>query len=247
MICPEVADLQLLALLHLTCDRNPIFNISTLDIYSSATFTLSRDCTLRIRMSHLPGSGSIAPPAYSPTKPTFASISIIESDTIHVLQLPLRDIDGLRDVIKKSWAKGIQKEQVLYSSCHEFKLRGKPWNVLTWTGSENIHARILMREIFAYLYSAGWILRGNNDELFIFCQQQTVLPECDWISVTLSGLNGLRLVGASTELIVAFRNLLNSMDILQDERWLEEENNAWEFKMKKRPSMLLSEIGRAHV
>ncbi len=84
-----------------------------------------------------------------------------------------------------------------------------------------------MRDIFAYLYSAGWILRGNNDDLFVFRQRQTVLPECDWISVTLSGLNGLRLVGASTELIVAFRNMLNSMELLQDERWLEENNATW--------------------
>ncbi|PMD36380.1 hypothetical protein L207DRAFT_546647 [Hyaloscypha variabilis F] len=159
----------------------------------------------------LHGSAAGAPPAYSPIKPRSASLSIRESNTIQVLQLLLRDIDGLREAIKKSWAKGIQKEQLLYSACHEFKFRGKPWNLLTWTGSENIRARILMREIFAYLYSAGWVLHGNNDELLFFARSR----EC---CLSATGLYG----------------------ILQDERWLEEENNAWEFKMKKRLSMLLS-------
>ncbi|KAE9371070.1 hypothetical protein N431DRAFT_376444 [Stipitochalara longipes BDJ] len=186
-------------------------------------------------MSHLNGSEPAAPPAYSALKTAFASLAFRESDTIDILQLPQKDIDGLREVIKQSWAKGIQKELLLYSSCHEFKLRGNPWNSSSWTNNECIPSRILTQEIFAYLYSAGWTLHGNNDEFFIFRQQQTSPPECDWISITRHRVDRLRLVGASTELIASFRDMLKNMELLQDECWLEKENDAWEFKMKGRP------------
>ncbi len=180
-------------------------------------------------------------PAYLAFKPTFASISLYNGDCIRILQFPQKDIDMLRGVIKQSWVKGIQKERLFYSSCYEFKLRGNPWNGSAWTGSESIPSRILMREIFAYLFSVGWILYTSNDDTLIFRQQQTSPPECDWISITFHRNDRLRLIGASRELIASFRDMLKSMELLQDEFWKEMENNAWEFKIKGYPWLFLGE------
>jgi hypothetical protein len=202
-------------------------------------------------MSHLKGSTPSsekpekevepAAPAYSAFKTTFASISLYEGDCIRILQFPQKEIDALREVIKQSWVKGIQKEHLIYTSCYEFKLRGDPWNASAWTGSESIPSRILMREIFAYLFSVGWILHARNNDALIFRQQLTSPPECNWISVTFHGNDRLRLIGASVELIASFRDMLKSMELLQDEFWKEKENNAWEFKIKGRPWLFFGE------
>jgi hypothetical protein len=174
-------------------------------------------------------------PAYSAFKTTLASMYFHEGDCIRIMQLPQKDIDALRGIIQRLWVKGIQKERLLYSACYEFKLHGEPWNASIWTGSESIPSRILMREIFAYLFSVGWILHATNNDALIFRQQPTSPPECDWISITFHGNDRLRLIGASTELIASFRDMLKSMVLLQDEFWKEEENNAWEFKIKGTP------------
>jgi hypothetical protein len=135
-------------------------------------------------------------PAYSAFKTTFASITLHESDCIRILQFPQKDIEALRGVIKRSWVKGIQKEHLLYSSCYEFKLRGNPWNGSACTGSESIPSRILMRDIYAYLFSVGWNLHASNNDTLIFRQQQTTPPECDWIIITFHGNDRLRLIQA---------------------------------------------------
>jgi hypothetical protein len=202
-------------------------------------------------MFHLKGSAQsfekpkkeveLTVPTYSTFKSTFASVTLYKGDCIRILQLPQKDIDALRGVIKQSWAKGIQKERLLYSSCYEFKLRGNPWNGSAWTCSESIPSRILMREIFAYLFSVGWVLHTSNTDTLIFQQQQISPPKCDWISITYQGSDRLRLIGASTELIASFRDILKSMGLLQDEFWKEMENNAWEFKIKGHPWSFLDE------
>lgn len=169
-------------------------------------------------------------PAYSASKTVFASLAFREGDCIHMLQFPQRDIDALRVVINQSWDKGIQRERFLYSSCHEFKLHGSPWNISTWTGGENITGLVLMREIIACLFSAGWILHTRSNGFLIFHQQQTS-PQCDWISIGVL-FDRLRLIGASAELIASFRDMFKSMGLLQDKFWKERDNNAWDFKFK---------------
>jgi len=183
-------------------------------------------------------------PMYSAFETTFASISLHGGDCIRTLQFPQKDIDALRGVIKQSWVKGIQKERCLYCLCCEFKLRSNPWNGSFWTSSESIPARILMREIFAYLFSAGWILYASHNDTFIFRQQQTLPPECDWISITFNRTDRLQLIGASTELIMSFRDMLKSMGLLQAEFWKEKEDNAWEFKIKGYPWSIIDDMAK---
>jgi hypothetical protein len=98
-----------------------------------------------------------------------------------------------------------------------------------------------MREILGYIFSVGWIVHASNNDTLIFRQQQTSPPDCDWMSITFNRLDRLWLIGASTELIASFRGMLKSMGLLQDESWKEEENNAWEFKIKGSPWSFLNE------
>lgn len=174
-------------------------------------------------------------PAYSASQTTFASITLHKSDSLHIFQLPQKEIDGLRKIIEQCSEKGIQKERVLQSSCHEFKLRGNPWNTSSLTGMESISSRILIREMLAYLFSVGWMLHARSNDFFIFRHQAAAPPECDWMSIIRHGQDRLRLIGASTECIALFRDDLRAQGVLQDEYWKEEENNAWEFKIKGRP------------
>jgi hypothetical protein len=178
-------------------------------------------------------------PSYTPFQTSFASISLHRTDRIRLLQFPQSDIVAIRAVIKRSWIKGIQNEGT-YSSSYEFKLFGNPWN---GQGNEAITSRIVLREVFAYLYSVGWILHASTDvskkefdkDTLIFRKQQHPPPESNWISISFNETDKLRLIGAAKELIAAFGVLLKNMRLLQGEYWKDQRNNAWEFKINGRP------------
>lgn len=186
-----------------------------------------------------------AAPSYSPFKTSFAAISLHKSDRIRLLQFPQSDIVAIRGIIKKSWPRGIQDERT-YSSSYEFKLSGYPWS---GQGPDAIPSRIVMRGIFAYLFSIGWILHASTDiskkefdkDTLIFRKQQTPPPESEWISISFNQRDRLRLIGANTELIASFRELLKSMRLLQEEFWKDKYNNAWEFKINGYPWYAMGE------
>lgn len=106
-----------------------------------------------------------------------------------------------------------------------------------------------MRGIFAYLFSIGWILHASTDiskkefdkDTLIFRKQQTPPPESEWISISFNQRDRLRLIGANTELIASFRELLKSMRLLQEEFWKDKYNNAWEFKINGYPWYAMGE------
>jgi hypothetical protein len=184
-------------------------------------------------------------PSYSPSRTAFASISLHQYDRMRLMQFPQEDIAALRRVIQQTWHRGIQEERP-YSVSHEFKLKGYPWS---GQGKDAIPARIVMREIFAYLYSNGWILHASTDiskklsdkDTLIFRKQQTAPPPSDWFCISFNQGDRLRLIGASEELLNSFRQLLNSMGLLQNEFWKESHNNAWEFKLNGYPWLATGE------
>lgn len=100
-----------------------------------------------------------------------------------------------------------------------------------------------MREILAHLFSVGWILHASTDlskketdkDTLIFRKQQTPPPESEWISISFNQSDRLRLIGADTELIEAFRQLLKGRGKLQNEFWKDQVLNAWEFKIHGNP------------
>jgi hypothetical protein len=179
-------------------------------------------------------------PAYSPFKTTFATVSLHRSDRIRLLAFPHEDVAAIRGVIKAYWRKGIQEEQT-YGPSFEFKLHGYPWQGQT---SDAITSRILMREILAHLFKHGWTLHASTDvskkemdkDTLFFRKQQSPPPESEWISISFNQFDRLRLIGANAELISAMKQVLASMNLLQEDRgWKDKELIAWEFKIRGNP------------
>lgn len=127
------------------------------------------------------------------------------SDKIRLLHLPVEQRDAVRDSIKRTWPRGIQRERDYYGS-HEFKLSGNPWSPY---GEEALHARRLTRGILATLYDAGWVLfiatdisrnPGDKDNLFFRHQSPAPTPR-EWFSVTFSKGDRVRLIDAPQDVV----------------------------------------------
>ncbi|KAH8586455.1 hypothetical protein B0O99DRAFT_644396 [Bisporella sp. PMI_857] len=174
-------------------------------------------------------------PSYPGFSTTFASVSLHRRDTLRFLRFPQQDVEGLRRIIRSAWAKGIQEERI-YGGSHEIKLYGNPWGSAY---SDSVTSRILMLEVFAYLFSIGWILHASTDvskkqwdkDTLIFRKQQTPPPPSEWISVSFHRMDRLRLTGATPQLTNMFREVLQSMRRLQSEEWKDRALNAYEFKI----------------
>ena len=187
-----------------------------------------------------------AAPSYTPFRTTFACLSLHQSDRIRMMQFPPEDVSAIRGIIQRSWSKGIQNERV-YSSSYEFKLSGYPWH---GQGSDAIPSRIVMREIFAYLFSQGWILHLSTDvsrskfdkDSLIFRKQQTPPPPSEFIAITFNQGDRLRLIGAPHSLLADVRTLLKEMRLLQAEDWKDRRLDAWEYKIHGWPWHATGEV-----
>lgn len=184
-------------------------------------------------------SSSSQPPAYSSPafRTTFGSVSLHMSDRIRFVQLPPEDIAVIKNTIQRSWAWGIQAERP-YSVSYEFKLRGSPWSG-SGTGSYAVPALILMREVFASLYSMGWIMTASTDisrkkfdkDTLIFRKQPVPPPAATWTAISFKTGDKLRFLGAPPELIAAFSTLLKNMKLLQSEAVKDPRLQYHEFKL----------------
>ena len=162
-----------------------------------------------------------------------------QSSRLRFLQFPPSDIEAIRTIIHRSWRKGIQAEGP-YAKSHEIKLYGNPWY---GQSSDAIPARILMREIFAHLYSSGWILhastdiskKGRDKDTLVFRKQQHPPPASEWIAISFNQYDRLRLIGADQQLRGSVEALLKGMGKLQDKFWKDQVLNAWEFKIYGNP------------
>ncbi|PVH68059.1 hypothetical protein DL98DRAFT_522979 [Cadophora sp. DSE1049] len=186
------------------------------------------------------GTSNLLAPAYTPFRTTFASLSFNGSDRIRLLSFAQPAIDGIRAVIKTSYNKGLQAEQK-YGGSHEFKLYGNPWH---GQSSDAMSSRVVMREILGYLFSVGWILHASTDtsrskmaaDTLFFRKQQQAPPLSEWIAISFNKSDRLRLIGANTQLIAAFKDLLFQMRLLQtDCGWKDKSLGAWEFKINGCP------------
>ncbi|TVY94168.1 hypothetical protein LAWI1_G001361, partial [Lachnellula willkommii] len=174
-------------------------------------------------------------PSYTPFRTTFACLSLHQRDRIQMMQFPPEDVSAIRNVIQHHWKKGLQSERV-YSASYEFKLSGYPW---FGQGSDAITSRVVVREIFAYLFSQGWILHLSTDvsknkydkDSLIFRKQQTPPPPSEFIAITFNQGDRMRLIGAPNALLADIRTLLKEMNLLQAEDWKDPKLEAWEYKM----------------
>lgn len=130
---------------------------------------------------------------------------------------------------------------------YEFKVHGNPWYGQT---DDAITSRHLIKGILAHLFRIGWILHASTDvskkefdkDTLFFRKQETPPPASQWISITFNQSDRLRLISADQALIGDVRNLLSSLNLLQqDKGWKDQALGAWEFKIRGCPWMASGE------
>jgi hypothetical protein len=135
----------------------------------------------------------------------FASMSMHMSDRLRLLRFPSADIESVHSAINASWPRGVQDIREHYGS-HEFKLKGNPWS---GQSDEAIFARRMMCKILETLSNTGWVLavtadiskRTTEKDTLIFRYQQPPPATCDWMSISFSLQDRIRLIDAPEELI----------------------------------------------
>lgn len=186
----------------------------------------------------LPPSYSSAPPAF---RTTFGSLSLHEMDKLRLIQFSSADISMVRETIKRVWSSGIQAERT-YSVSHEFKLRGTPWTTYD-RGTNAVQSMILMREIFASLYSAGWILTASTDisrkisdkDTLLFRKQPVPPPTATWVTISFKSDDKLRFLGAPPELLNAFASTFSSNRVLRSHAAKDSAANYYQFNLMGYP------------
>jgi len=156
-----------------------------------------------------------------------------------MLQFPAEDIISVREIINHFWPSKLHSERE-YAAAYEFRLHGHPWNA---QGKESVPSRIIIREIFAYLYSVGWLLhvstdvskKDNDKDTLIFRNQGKPPPKADWLAISFNQRNRLRLIGVDEELISAFKLLMKNMRLWDKDGWKEEHSNTFEMRLHDHP------------
>lgn len=162
------------------------------------------------KMSRSPGEGMAATCASNNGKGAqseapgsrtlFATLSLHTSDRIRLLDFPLEARAAVQSCIERTWPSGIQLIRE-YGGSWEFKLRGTPW---VPSGEDAIHARRLVREIFAALYAAGWVLYISTDlsrqqtdkDTLLFRHQDPPPAPSEWFAMSFSKTDRVRIVEA---------------------------------------------------
>ena len=137
----------------------------------------------------------------------FGSVSLHRSDSLRLIGFPDEVLPSVRGVIQQSWPKGVRSEG-LYGGSYEFRMHGYPW---FGKGLEGVAARRLIRNLLAMLCSLGWVMTISMDvskktedkDSMIFRHQSPPPPQCEWISVSFSSWDKIRLYDAPSELITA--------------------------------------------
>ena len=203
-------------------------------------------------------------PKLSDPTPSFASLSLHNSDTLRLLHFPIPDISFLTTILTMHWTPGIQSTR-LHGPAHEFKLRGNPWSGL---GDDAITSRILVRELLKGLWESGWRLclsggsggarRGGERDMLVFrfegdedaddddgernMEFRERQGEMQWTILSFIRGDRIRLLGASEEthkIKTTISELLRNLSWLKKGEWMVKkwEGEAWEWKLRGWPWM----------
>ncbi|KAF1992471.1 hypothetical protein K402DRAFT_320603 [Aulographum hederae CBS 113979] len=137
--------------------------------------------------------------------PTFASISLHDTDKIRLLKFPAGDVAVLQDLIARAWRLGIQKVRN-FDAAHEIKVRGNPWVSSSW-GEDKVAARRLMCGMLAELWEMGWVVnaivevgkRKFDKDTLIFRKQEPPPPSTTWFIISFDRGDTLRIIDGSLE------------------------------------------------
>lgn len=159
-------------------------------------------------------NGGPSVPAKPAFRTAFASLSLHMWDRMRLLNFPPHIVDLVRDIIRRTWPGGVQ-DQRPYAGSFEFKLTGYPWR---GHSEEGMHARRLVRTILAELFAQGWVLafstdvskKQNDIDTMLFRYQDPAPAPCEWMSISFSRSDRLRLIDAPQDMIANVVQLLQS-------------------------------------
>ncbi|XP_078343323.1 uncharacterized protein LOC144629038 isoform X2 [Oculina patagonica] len=178
------------------------------------------------------------PVAVCPSLPLLI-VGLSSWDTLMVLNAPTELHQTFKDVVERSWPKGIQtwtyEEDVL-----KIKLNGYPWYA---DGEETVHARVILHTLVNELLIRQWKLYANSNlrssaNTLFFEHDPNIAPGLQPIpahfTISFSSDDLLRLIGNPEGLVSPVRNVLQTYwarGIKKEERYAE----SWQFKLHGTP------------
>lgn len=212
-------------------------------------------------MSTLHVNSSSTSPEWVPDDPStkesiltvskYATLSLSKSDRARFMGFPEEVYQGAEAIFTASWPPGIKSESQ-YAGSYEYQMKGRPWGMLR--KGEAIGSRVLLRDIFRYLYDKSWILTtsislsekiGSKDTL-LFKKAEFEMPKVDWLAVQFHWKNKMYLhcpvhsasstsrTDTNAALIASVRDVLLKLDFLDKGEW-GQNHDAYEFSLKGSP------------
>lgn len=168
----------------------------------------------------------------------FMVVGLSSTDTLMVLNAPADLHQTFKDVLDKTWPRGIQRWSY-ENSVLLIKLKGTPWHP---DGDETVHSRQLLQTLVNDLQARQWSLYGNSNlksgtnTLFFEHNPNIALgqPTPPHFTISLNKHDTLRLISTPESLISAVRDVIQTCwrkGIQQESRYFE----SWEFKLKGNP------------
>ena len=168
----------------------------------------------------------------------FMVVGLSSSDSFMVLNAPADLHQTFKDVIDKSWPRGIQRWS-FENGVLLIKLNGTPWHP---DGDETVHSRQLLQTLVNDFQARQWSLYGNSNlksgtnTLFFEHNPNIALgqPSPLHFTISLNKHDTLRLIGIPDSLISAVRDVIQTCwrrGIQQESRYFE----SWEFKLRGNP------------
>ncbi|KAL8370182.1 hypothetical protein RB595_000529 [Gaeumannomyces hyphopodioides] len=159
-----------------------------------------------------PTTAKAAPPPDALPRASFAAIAFYASDKLRFFQFPEPVCrEGAGQVIRASWPDGVQSESYhVGTAAYEYKLGGRPFGS---TGeAAGLGARVLVRNLLAYLHSLGWLLDASLSQARDVASKDTLIfrqprgggdaaaaaaagPQPRWLAIALTSGDRLRFLG----------------------------------------------------
>ena len=177
---------------------------------------ISSDLT---RTSHLTTWIFKKVPVVTLSSQPFMVVGLSSTDSLMVLNAPAELHQTFKDVLDKSWPRGIQRW-----SYENFvlliKLKGTPWHP---DGDETVHSRVLLQTLVNDLHARQWNLFGNSNHksgtnIFFFEHTPNVvqgqLPPAHF-TISLNKHDSLRLIGVPENLISAVCDVIQNVSVFR--------------------------------
>ncbi|KAK9765590.1 hypothetical protein K7432_005951 [Basidiobolus ranarum] len=180
----------------------------------------------------------VAPPSYESSldlPSSICCISLNESDKIRLIGAPEHLRASFREMLKRSWRKGIQVESD-YCEQPEFKLLGNPW---FGHGDDAVPCRTLLIEILRYMENQGWryivasdVSKKQSDKATLLFEYTGIVCTPTIFSLSFNRTDRLRVIGASPDIPGTVREAIRSYWVIQNEKFY---HGSWEFKLAGNP------------